>query len=164
MWKCPNQYSVHCTVAVPRCIFKTRLANGQEITVIFLSESASRLLKNTNPVRIAITSIRPPTLNDVNQKQRKKKKKKKAQALILPGACKKNKAVYTTALVAGGWAGAVMIWAGAVMIWAGAVMIWAGACSNTNFPTLETPKNAKKAKCDRQMDHPTDQRMDRPTR
>ena len=49
-----------------------------------------------------------------------------------------NKAVYTTAPVAGGWAGAVMIWAGVVMI-------WAGACSNTNFPTLKMPKNAKKA-------------------
>ena len=48
-----------------------------------------------------------------------------------------NKAVYTTAPVAGGWAGAVMIWAGAVMIWAGAVMIWAGVCSNSNFPTLK---------------------------
>ena len=34
-----------------------------------------------------------------------------------------NKAVYTTAAVAGGWAGAVMIWAGAVVIWAGAVLI-----------------------------------------
>ena len=32
----------------------------------------------------------------------------------------KNKAVYTTAPVAGGWAGAVMSWAGAEMIWAGA--------------------------------------------
>ena len=31
-----------------------------------------------------------------------------------------NKAVYTTAPVAGGWAGAVMSWAGAEMIWAGA--------------------------------------------
>ena len=31
-----------------------------------------------------------------------------------------NKAVYTTASVAGGWAGAVMSWAGAEMIWAGA--------------------------------------------
>ena len=30
----------------------------------------------------------------------------------------KNKAVYTTAPVAGGWAGAVMSWAGAEMIWA----------------------------------------------
>ena len=30
------------------------------------------------------------------------------------------KAVYTTAPVAGGWAGAVMSWAGAEMIWAGA--------------------------------------------
>ena len=38
-----------------------------------------------------------------------------------------NKAVYTTAPVADGWAGAVMIWAGAVMVWAGAVMIWTGA-------------------------------------
>ena len=41
----------------------------------------------------------------------------------------------------------VMIWAEAVMIWAGAVLllIQAGACSNTNFPTLEIPHNAKKA-------------------
>ena len=46
------------------------------------------------------------------------------------------------------WAGAVMIWVGAVIIWAGAVLIWAGACSNTNFPALKMPKNAKKAKCD----------------
>ena len=38
-----------------------------------------------------------------------------------------NKAVYTTAPVADGWAGAVMIWAGAVMVLAGAVLIWAGA-------------------------------------
>ena len=53
------------------------------------------------------------------------------------------------------WAGAVMVWAGAVMIWAGAVMIWAGACSSTNFPTLKTPKNAKKAKCDRPTDRQT---------
>ena len=60
-----------------------------------------------------------------------------------------NKAVYTTAPVAGSWAGAVMIWAGAVMI-------WAGACSNTNFPTLKMPKNAKKAKCDGPTDRPTD--------
>ena len=42
----------------------------------------------------------------------------------------KNKAVYTTAPVAGGRAGAVMIWAGAVMI-------WAGACSKKNYPTLD---------------------------
>ena len=41
----------------------------------------------------------------------------------------------------------------------GAVMIWAGACSNTNFPTLKRPRNAKKAKCD----GPTDGRTDRPT-
>ena len=60
------------------------------------------------------------------------------------------------ATVAGGWAGAVMIWTGAVMIWAGAVMIWAGASSNTNFPTLKRPRNAKKAKCD----GPTDGRTD----
>ena len=72
----------------------------------------------------------------------------------------KNKAVYTTATVADGWAGAVMIWAGAVVIWAGAVMIWAGACSNTNFSALKMPKNAKKAKCDGR----TDGRPDRPTR
>ena len=57
-----------------------------------------------------------------------------------------NKAVYKTAPVAGGWAGAIMILAGAVMILAGAVMIWAGAYSNTNFPTLKMPKNAKKSK------------------
>ena len=55
-----------------------------------------------------------------------------------------NKAIYTTAPVVGGWAGAIVIWAGAVMIWAGAVMIWAVACSNTNFPTLKMPKNAQK--------------------
>ena len=53
-----------------------------------------------------------------------------------------NKAVYTTAPVAGGWAGAVMI--------------WAGAFSNTNSPTLKMPKNAKKGKCER----PTDRRTD----
>ena len=64
-----------------------------------------------------------------------------------------------TTPVAGSWAGAVMIWAGAVMFWAGVVMIWAGACSNTNFPTLEMPKNAKKSKCD----GPTDRRTDGPT-
>ena len=67
-----------------------------------------------------------------------------------------NKAVYTNAPVAGGWAGAVMIWAGALMIWAGAVMIWAGACSKKNYPTLKMPKNAKKAKCDGRTDRPTD--------
>ena len=62
---------------------------------------------------------------------------------------KENKAVYTTAPVAGGWAGAVMIWAGAVMI-------WAGACSNTKFPTLKTPKKAKKQSVtDRRTDGPT---------
>ena len=61
----------------------------------------------------------------------------------------RNKAAYTTALVAGGWAGAVMILAGAVMI-------WAGACSNINFSTLKMPKNAKKAKCDRRTDGQTD--------
>ena len=49
-----------------------------------------------------------------------------------------------TTPAAGSWAGAVMIWAGAVMLWAGAVMFWAGACSNTNFPTLKMPNNAKK--------------------
>ena len=62
-----------------------------------------------------------------------------------------NKAVYTTAPVAGGWAGAVMIWSGAVMI-------WAGACSNTNSPTLKMPKNAKKQSV---TDGPTDGRTDR---
>ena len=67
---------------------------------------------------------------------------------------KRNKAEYTTAPVADGWAGAV------VMVWAGAIMIWAGACSNTNFLTLKMPKNAKKAKCDGR----TDGRTDRPTR
>ena len=39
----------------------------------------------------------------------------------------KNKAVYTAAPVAGGWAGAVIRWAGAVMSWAGAIMSLAGA-------------------------------------
>ena len=39
---------------------------------------------------------------------------------------RRNKAVYTTAPVAGGWAGAVMVHAGAIMILIGAVMIWAG--------------------------------------
>ena len=70
-----------------------------------------------------------------------------------------NKAVYTTTSVAGGWAGAIVSWAGALLIWAEAVLIWVGACSNINFPTLNMPKNAKKAKCDR----PTDQRTDRRT-
>ena len=74
-----------------------------------------------------------------------------------------NKAVYTTAPVAGGWAGAVMILTGAVMIWAGAVMIWAVACLNTNFSTLKMPKYAKKAKCDGRTDRLTDQLTDRPT-
>ena len=41
--------------------------------------------------------------------------------------CIDNKAVYTTAPVAGGWAGAVTSWVGAVMGWAGAEMIWTGA-------------------------------------
>ena len=66
---------------------------------------------------------------------------------------KVNKAVYTAAPVAGGWAGAVMIWAGVVMI-------WAGACSNTNFLTFKMPKNAKKAKWDRRTDGRTDRRTD----
>ena len=69
---------------------------------------------------------------------------------------RKNKAVYTTAPVAGGWAGAAMVHAGAIMILIGAVMIWAGACSNANFPTLKMPKNAKKAECDGPTDRPTD--------
>ena len=74
---------------------------------------------------------------------------------------KANKAVYTTAPVAGGWAGAVTIWAGAAMIWAGAVMIWAGACSNTNFPTLKMPKNKKKQSLtNRPTDRPTNQHGD----
>ena len=30
------------------------------------------------------------------------------------------------------------------------------ACSNTNFPTLKIPENAKKPKCDRPTDRPTD--------
>ena len=53
----------------------------------------------------------------------------------------RNKAVYTTTSVTGGWADAVMSWAEAVMS-------WAGASSNTNFPTLKMLKNAKKAKYD----------------
>ena len=63
-----------------------------------------------------------------------------------------------TTPAAGSWAGAVMIWAGAVMLWAGAVMILAGACSNTNFPTLKMPKNAKEAKCDGRTQSVTDGR------
>ena len=43
------------------------------------------------------------------------------------------------------WAGAAMSWAGAAMSWAEAVMIWAGVYSKTVFPTLKTPKNAKKS-------------------
>ena len=42
-------------------------------------------------------------------------------------------------------------------------MIWAGACSNTNFPTLKMPKNAKKAKCDRPTDGQTDRLTDKNT-
>ena len=38
----------------------------------------------------------------------------------LESAINFNKAVYTAAPVAGGWAGAVMGWAGAVISWAGA--------------------------------------------
>ena len=64
-------------------------------------------------------------------------------------ALKGNKAVYTTTFFAGGLAGAVISWAGAVLI-------WVGAWSYTNFPTLKMPKNAKKAKCDRSTDRPTD--------
>ena len=41
-----------------------------------------------------------------------------------------NKAVYTTTPVAGSWAGAVIS--------------WARAYSNTNFPTLKSPKVQKK--------------------
>ena len=51
-----------------------------------------------------------------------------------------------------------MIWAGAEMILSGAVMIWAGACSNTDFPSLKMPKNAKKQSV---TDGPTDGRTDR---
>ena len=42
----------------------------------------------------------------------------------------RNKAVYTTTPVAGGWAGAVLCWAGAVMIWAGALI-------SMNFSTFK---------------------------
>ena len=70
-----------------------------------------------------------------------------------------DKAVYTTAPVAGSWTGAVMSWAGAVMLWAGAATIWAGACSNTNFPTHKIPKNAK-GKCDGRTDGRTDRHGD----
>ena len=56
-----------------------------------------------------------------------------------------NKAVYTTAPVAGGWAGAVMIWAGAIMI-------WAGACSNTKYKKKQSVTDRR---TDRQTDRPT---------
>ena len=68
-----------------------------------------------------------------------------------------NKAVYTTAPVAGGWAGAVMNWAGAVTIWAGALT--AMKYPYLNFSTVKLLKNAKKVKCD----GPTDRRTDGPT-
>ena len=45
----------------------------------------------------------------------------KKQNRKLSTQIRKNKAVYTTTPVAGGWAGAEMSWAGAVMIWAGAL-------------------------------------------
>ena len=86
----------------------------------------------------------------------------------------KNKAVYTTAPDAGGWAGAVISWAGAVISWAGAVISWAGAImiragalttmkySYLNLSTFKQLKNAKKAKCDR-TDRQTDRQTDRLT-
>ena len=62
-----------------------------------------------------------------------------------------NKAVYTTAPVLGGWAGAVVI--------------WAGARSNTNFQPLNCPKMQKKqSMMDGLTDGPTDRQMDQPTR
>ena len=64
------------------------------------------------------------------------------------------KAVYTTTLVAGGWAEAVMSWERGVMNWA--VLFGVGACSNTNFPTLKFPKIAITAKSDGQTDRPMD--------
>ena len=77
-----------------------------------------------------------------------------------------NKAAYTAAFVAGGWAGAVMSWEGAVMNWAGAEMRWAGAnLSNiSEIPKslliyLQMAPKSKKVKWDR----PTDRQRDRPT-
>ena len=58
------------------------------------------------------------------------------------------KAIYTTAPVAGGWAGEAMSWPGAVMSWAGAIMIWAGALTYLKFFTFKLLKNAKKVKWD----------------
>ena len=59
-------------------------------------------------------------------------KHKNIETIIIPFSPtkrkkKENKAVYTAAPVAGGWAGAVMSWAGAVITYAGAVMSWARA-------------------------------------
>ena len=72
---------------------------------------------------------------------------------------RKKGRTYTTTPVAGSWAGVVMSSAGAVIIWA-----IGDAHSNTNFATLQMPKNAK-AKCDRQTDRRTsiwtDRRTDR---
>ena len=70
---------------------------------------------------------------------------------------RERKSIHKNSVV-GCWA--VISWAGAVMHWAGTVMVWAGASSNTNFPTLKTPKNAKKAKCDGRTDGRTDRQTD----
>ena len=69
-----------------------------------------------------------------------------------------NKAVYTAALVAGGWAGAMMNWAGAVMSWAGAVMSWAGA--EMNWAGALKAVRILKVKCYRPTDRPTDRRTE----
>ena len=53
-----------------------------------------------------------------------------------------NKAVYTTAPVAGGWAGAAMSWAGAVTTWAGALT--SRKNPYLNFSTFKLRENAKK--------------------
>ena len=58
----------------------------------------------------------------------------------------RNKAVYTTTPVAGGWAGAVMSWAGAIT---------SMKYSYLNFSTFKLLKNAKKVKCDGRTDRPT---------
>ena len=67
---------------------------------------------------------------------------------------KQNKAVYTTASVAGGWAGAVLTWAGALTPM---------KYSYLNLSTFKKLKNAKKVKCDGPTDRRTDRRTDGPT-
>ena len=74
------------------------------------------------------------------------------------GTLKKNKAVYTTAPVAGGWAGAVMSWAGAVISQAGALTLMKysyrivpnlspGASFKLKFNFVSLPPNQRPPLC-----------------